>query len=69
MGQEGMKEHAQENERKEGQEMEKNGVGEYKFLLDHEYVLEQLNAEFVLFPKLPNPTGKFTSINQTQNVI
>ena len=49
--------------------MEKNVVGEYKFLLDHEYVLEQLNAEFVLFPKLPIPTGKFTSINQTQNVI
>ena len=49
--------------------MEKKGVGEYKFLLDHEHDLEQLNAEFVLFPKLPNPTDKFTSINQTQNVI
>ena len=62
-------EHAQEKEEKEGQEIEKKGVGEYKFLLDHEHDLEQLNAEFVLFPKLPNPTDKFTSINQTQNVI
>ena len=39
--------------------MEKNGVGEYKFLLDHEFVLEQLSAEFVLFfSKVSQPNRK-----------
>ena len=35
--------------------MEKKGVGEYKFLLDREDDLEQLNAEFVLFSKFAQP--------------